>query len=511
MAANQLENVLMFFFKKGSKDYPLNCDINSPFGWDVDASGNVNSDAVFKYSINEVEKAFVKVREISKEAYYDASTHNNFANIGDDADNLIDVALVETGNNSKYSVDYSAQGLDTSDPSNGKVWTDIFRILEWVYANQATANGKKWSGADTGDLLTAADCALYSNYGENTPNTSGSNPYKVDTYVKNSIQMYPSTKDGRLSYIRFSVKDSDNNGNQVNVIAYFDADDWVERSTNISYRVYRYEDLNNDTTIDSNEFDKQIVAKIFEISKTGKFKNYSTYTVEKRISDDTYTQEQFFIFTSLATELTAATMLEQVKNYLLGLGLGQSYLTYTYPKLFGLNTIQIVPIWDNVITTKDSGNVEVYPLSLAKLYATLNQFNRSITPGESGYSPVEIFYIGPGNGWVPSVNVGFILPLIAIEQDSTSGVSNPISARFPSYQPIYGQNKNDDASEFHFILLKILFYLYNSENKLSESFKSSYNIVESTSADNANRKTITFTFGGNTWTVYGRTNSFVTA
>ena len=322
--------------------------------------------------------------------------------------------------------------------------------------------------------------------------------------------MFPGTKEGRLSYVRFSVKNADNNNNQVNIIAYFDADDWVERSTNISYKVYRYEDLNNDTTIDSNEFDKQIVAKIFEITKDGKYKDYSPFSVKKRIGDSTYTQEQFFVFSSLATELTSATMLEQIKQYLLNLGLGQSYLTYTYPELFGLNTIQIVPIWDNMITTKDNGSTEVYPLSLAKLYSTLNQFNKSITPGESGYSPVEIFYIGPGAGWTPSVDIGFILPLIAIEQDSTSGVSNPISARFPSYQPIYGQDINSDAAEFHFILLKILFYLYNSDNTLSDSFKAVYSVVESVSSDVSNRKTITFSFGGNTWTVFGKANSSVT-
>ena len=505
-----LENILMFFYKKGSKDAPLNFDINSPFGWEVDASGEVQGDAVFKYSVNEVEKAFVKVREISKEAYYESSSHNGFSNIGDDKENLVDIALVETGNNSRYSVDYSAQGLDKVNISEGKIWTDIFRILEWLYANQATANGKKWGGADTGSLLTAADCAFASDYGETTPTQSGSNIYKVDTYVKNSVQMFPGTKEGRLSYVRFSVKNVDNNNNQVNIIAYFDADDWVERSTNISYKVYRYEDLNNDTTTDSNEIDKQIVAKIFEITKDGKYKDYSPFSVKKRIGDSTYTQEQFFVFSSLATELTSATMLEQIKQYLLNLGLGQSYLTYTYPELFGLNTIQIVPIWDNMITTKDNGSTEVYPLSLAKLYSTLNQFNKSITPGESGYSPVEIFYIGPGAGWTPSVDIGFILPLIAIEQDSTSGVSNPISARFPSYQPIYGQDINSDAAEFHFILLKILFYLYNSDNTLSDSFKAVYSVVESVSSDVSNRKTITFSFGGNTWTVFGKANSSVT-
>ena len=505
-----LENILMFFYKKGSADVPLNVDINAPFGYDVDSSGQAVGSAVFKYSINEVEKAFVKVREIAREAYYENSSHNGFANVGDDTENLVDIALVETGNNSKYSVDYSAQGLGTASVTT-KFWTDAFRILEWLYANQATANGKKWGGADTGSLLTAADCAFASDYGESTPTQSGSNIYKVDSYVKNSIQMFPGTKDGRLSYVRFSLKNSDDNNNQVNIIAYFDADDWVERATNISYKVYRYEDLNNDTTIDNNEFDQQIVSKIFAITKEGKYKTYSSHTVKKRLDNNTYTQEQFFVFSSLATDLTVATMLEQIKQYLLGLGLGQSYLTFTYPDLFGLNTIQIVPIWDNVISTKDNGSQEVYPLSLAKLYSTLNQFNRSITPGESGYSPVEIFYLGPGAGWTPSVDIGIMVPIIAIEQDSTSGVSNPISARFPSFQPIYGQALNSDAAEFHFILLKILFYLYNSENTLSDSFKSSYGVVEGVSADASNRLTVTFTFGGNTWTVFGRPNSSVTA
>ena len=118
-----LENILMFFYKKGSKDAPLNFDINSPFGWEVDASGEVQGDAVFKYSVNEVEKAFVKVREISKEAYYESSSHNGFSNIGDDKENLVDIALVETGNNSRYSVDYSAQGLDKVNISEGQTYS----------------------------------------------------------------------------------------------------------------------------------------------------------------------------------------------------------------------------------------------------------------------------------------------------------------------------------------------------------------------------------------------------
>lgn len=500
---SKLQNVLLFYSKIGGTDRPLNSDINSPFGWDIDSTGNATG-PVFNYSINEVEKAFVKVRELTREAIYESGS-NGFSN--EDKTNLINQALVETGKSTKYSVDYSTQGLEDANPSSDSVWAAIFNVLEWVGANQATANGTRWSNSSS-ECINTADCALTQSKAEGS-NIDGSNPYVVSDYIAHSITIYSSSHEGRIAYITFKVRNRDDNNDTVNVTAYFDADAFVERSTNVNYAVYRYEDLNDDSTIDSSEFDSQIVNKIFEITKTGKYKTYSSISIVKRLSDEVYTQEQFFIFSSLATTLTTATMLEQIKQYLLNTGLGESYLSYTYPELFGQNTIQIVPIWDNQITTKDAGSQDVFPLSLEKLVSTLQSFNKSVTPGDAGYSPSEIFYIGPGSGWTPSVDVSFILPLLAIEQSGNSGVTNPISARFPDYQPIYGQNLNSDAAEFHFILLKILFYLNNSENELTDSFKNSYSVT--IADDSSGRKTVTFTFAGNTWTVYGKPNSTATA
>lgn len=508
--ANTLRNVLLFYYKIGSKDYTLNTDPNSKFGYDYNSNGTLNTTPVFSYSINEVEKAFVSVRHLTREAKYESDNNTGFSNIGDDKSNLVNCLLVENGSSTKYAVDYSAQGIDDANPSVDNVWAAIFDVCEWLGANQSSANGNKWSGTSNADCINTADSALSSDYADQS-SVEGSNPYKVSDYVKNSITIYQSSHSGRIAYATFKVRNTDDNDNIVNITAYFDADAFVERSTNVSYAVYRYEDLDNDSTISNNEFDSQIVNKLFEITKNGKYKTYSNIIVQKRISDDEYTDEQFFVFSSLAKTLSSAVMLEQVKQYIQNEGKGETYNAYTYPSLFGTNTIMIVPVWDNKITTSDNGNQDIYPISIAKLSNTITDLGFSMSSGDATYHPTELFYIGPGAGWTPSVDVSFILPILAIENNTGSGITNPISARFPDYQPIYGQNLNSDAAEFHFILLKILFYLNDSDNTLTSSFKNSYSISETNSSDKYSRKIVTFTFGGNLWSVYGRPNSTATS
>lgn len=512
--ANTLSNVLLFYYKIGSKDYPLNTDPNSKFGYDFDAQGNLETTPVFSYSINEVEKAFVDVRHLTREAVYESDTNTGFTGIGDDTSNLVNNLLVENGSSSKYAFDYSAQGISNANPSKDAVWQAIFNICEWLGANQSSANGNKWSGTNNSSCINTADSALSSDYADGS-SVEGSNPYKVSDYIKNSITIYQSSHTGRIAYATFKVYNSDDNNSVVNVTAYFDANAFVERSTNVSYAVYRYEDLDNDSTISNSEFDSQIVNKLFEITKNGKYKTYSSIIVQKRISDDEYTDEQFFVFSSLATTLSSAVMLEQVKQYIQNLGLGETYNAYTYPSLFGTNTIMIVPVWDNQITTSDNGSKDVHPISLAKIESTVTHLGFSTKSGDTTYHPTELFYIGPGAGWTPSVDVSFIIPLLAIENNTGSGIVNPISARFPDYQPIYGQNLNTDAAEFHFILLKVLFYLNDSTNELSSSFKNSYSVSITNSSDTTSnsdsRKIVTFTFGGNLWSVYGPENSTATS
>ena len=59
--------LLGYFLKIGSQDYPLNMSPNEKFGWDLDANGNSTVGPLFKYSLNDVEKAFDKVRQIQIE------------------------------------------------------------------------------------------------------------------------------------------------------------------------------------------------------------------------------------------------------------------------------------------------------------------------------------------------------------------------------------------------------------------------------------------------------------
>ena len=43
-----MQNILMFYYKSGSKDYPLNSDTNAACGYDVNSVGEVVKGPIFK-------------------------------------------------------------------------------------------------------------------------------------------------------------------------------------------------------------------------------------------------------------------------------------------------------------------------------------------------------------------------------------------------------------------------------------------------------------------------------
>lgn len=96
-----------------------------------------------------------------------------------------------------------------------------------------------------------------------------------------------------------------------------------------NYAVYRYEDLNGDDIIS----DSQIINKAFDILKEGKYKTYSKYSVTKRTENNTYIEEQFFVFSSLNHPLTTSKMIECIKEYLLETDT-ENNLHLMYPTLF---------------------------------------------------------------------------------------------------------------------------------------------------------------------------------
>ncbi len=469
--------ILGFYYKRGSSDVPQNIDINAPFGFDVDS---VSNEPVFKYSINDVEKAFVKAREFNQAANYSA-TQSDFIGDSVGASNCL---LIECGNTDAF--DYSE--LASEDPST-QFWQDVFRCAEFIGRNQATVQTSPWSS----NYTNYGDAAL----GSLTDVNGENNRYYVSSYVKGSITYSIRPSSTRLQWVQFVITHL-TYGN-ITIQIYFDADAWCERSASVAYKVYRYEDLDGDSTISNNEMDSQIIGKVFNILKDGKYKKYNSILIDKRISDTSSTTEQFFVFSSIMKDITSTKMKEEIKEYLRG-KYDDTYLRYTYPTLFSENEIRIIPVWDNQISQATGSAKDVHALSINKLANVLMSFGYSISSSSADYRPSEIFYVGPGKGWSSSIAIKLIIPLIAIEQDTTSGIQYPISARFPDYKPIYGQNESGAAAEFHFVLSTILNYLQNGDTSLNSEFVSSYSISESKSG---NRKVVTFTFANDIWSVYG--------
>ena len=476
--------ILGFYYKRGSTDVPQNIDINEPFGFDIDSVSNA---AVFKYSINDVEKAFVKAREFNQAANYIA-TSSDF--IGDvvGASNCL---LVECGKTDAF--DYTE--LASEDPTS-QFWQDIFRCAEYIGRNQATVQTSSWSAS----FINHGDAAL----GSQVDSSGANNKYYVSSYVRGSLTYAIRPSSTRLQWVQFVITHA-TYGN-VSIQIYFDADAWCERDASATYKVYCYEDLDGDSTISNDEMDSQVVKKLFDITKEGKYKTYESIIIDKRISDTTTTTEQFFVFSSLNVSLTSTKMKEEIKEYLRDKYDDDTYLRYTYPTLFDENEIRIIPVWDNQISQATGEAKSVHALSINKLANVLTSYGYAISSSSADYRPSEVFYIGPGSGWSSTVAIKFILPLIAIEQDTTSGVQYPISSRFPDYKPIYGQTDSSAASEFHFILATVLNYLQNGDTTLASEFVSAYSISESKSGS---RKVVTFTFANDIWSVYGPIGSGV--
>jgi hypothetical protein len=367
------------------------------------------------------------------------------------------------------------------------------------------------------------------------PGSQEENVFYNQKYLKNSLSFSLSSAgnglQGRLAYVSYTIY-FQHLGANILFKFYFDADAFVERSDNIKYHVYRYEDIEEPgDLISPDEMREQIARKFFDSLSGGKYKTFRDYFVDKRISDqDDFVREQFFIFSTLKKPIEDTTSRLVIKQYLVDkYNNDMVYLRYTYPSLFDENEIHLIPVYDNfsnIIQDEGSSNLNLlYPISLDKLSTELISFGFNIAPSHYDFKPVEIFHVGPGHDWVSSSGSSFryFFPIIAIEIDSESGITLPISARFPNYRPIYGSEEGGKASEFHSILVKLLEYLLNISTTIENTFIQEYNVViyeaGSTSGSNGsgysvsgspevssvgiNRKRVSFAFNGDLWLLYG--------
>lgn len=479
MANTGITNSLLgFFYQKGSPDYPNSCSPDDKFGWTT-SDGSEKTDPIFKYTVNQVEKSFTKVKEFSfpSELY---------------VDERINMILLESDGDYNKVIEAAASSYES------QFYKKLTYIIDSI-RNHAIEIRSPAAG-----YTNALDKELSeSEYVRDMYQTGSINP---------SSDAWRTVDDEiRLKYIVFGVKTD--GGEIYSVRIYFDADAFCERATAIDqYKVWKYTDLDNDNIINPTEMNEQVVAKLFEINKTGKFIKYERKFIDKRLSDGSYIKEQFFVFIPTYANVTEDMLNAAIINYLRNvLGLSESYLKYTYPKLFTDNEITILPIWDNYAVQSDNTTKVVTPVTLKKICQVLNKHGIDISgfaTGVDAVPAVEVFYIGPGRNWTPStVGFKFGFPILAIEDDPNNGIVAPITARFPNWKPIYGENETGLAAELHFILITILTAIdngfaksmvENNENDFVTDYVMQYTV------STFGQEVISFNFDGNVYKVYGR-------
>jgi hypothetical protein len=477
MALNK--GVFGFFYRIGSLDYPSNYNPDEPFGFV--GTANDRRGPIFNYSVNDVEKSFMSCRTLVKPSFF---THvpNGSMTVGSGVSS--DVLLADS--TGEYS-DITNIDLQNTD------WDNAFKVVEFLYDNQSNSFGPAPSG-----YTNWADQMLSSEY---KPGASEPNVFYVNRYVPHSLvlehrgdDLYP---EGRLVKVRYIIKFTGNVNVEFNI--YFDANEFMLRYDNLTYAVYRYEDLDDNDQISPSEMYNQIILKQFNMLKNGKYKQVKEYFVNKRLDDSTIVREQFFIYSTLSidvTPITNAIAEQNIKDYLLGI-YDMDYLKYHYPELFTDTTVHLIPVYDNGRRQINDNSYNIaHGITIATVASTLQRLGFNMSSGSS-YKPIEIFHIGPGQ----NSNYNLLFPIIAVEYDSSSVYESPITDRFPTYRPIYGADEdNEDATLFHGILLKLLNYITETIKVLEDSFVELWKVKI---IEEEGKLYIEFTFEDTVWVLYG--------
>jgi len=492
---NSVFSIFGFYYEQGSIDFPNNHSLIEPFGYN---SGNYNP--IFKYSINDIITNFIKPATLTSSSIL--GTTNRMRTIYAESNGN---AFIEENKN-----------ILTND------WLGLFKILEYLYNNQSTAR-------DTPSAIynPTTGQGYFSKADEDL--SSQNNIYYTPQYVKNSLMLIPSNKLGRLSYVTFRVTI---NGTYHDIKIYFDADDFVESSDTTKHAVYRYEDIDNDPLrISDSEFNSQIVQKLFLILKKGGYRQYDRVVVDKWINEIinntptgnvVQTTETFYVFTSIPESSSAfnqQTKISYIKEYLRN-RYDDTYLRFTYRTLFVNDFVEIIPIYNNIINTTTESALLIHPISLYTLRATMNLFGKNFNPDPSSanynlYRPTEIFYVGGGVDATPQ-NPPFIYPLIAVESSADSGVSRPISQRFPKFRPMYGIENSDQidqsSAQFHQYIILALSILngYILKRSINSDILNAIQLeIIQKSTETFNRPCVDFIYYGVKWRVYGKENTTI--
>lgn len=440
MAAEELKNVTGFFVSMGSKDYPASYPMTSRFGFDA------NSDIpIYKYSLKDLIDGFVNPITLSR--------------TGVNNTNYISFLVGEGDNNAGLS----GQNLYGDD------WKNVFKVLEWTAANQATILS----------ITSYPEEDVYSNFPDYVfRNSSLDEKFNtnlvntVPTYVNKSFYYVESSKKDRISYIDFKCK-INNIPKQFKI--YLDADDFMSAYAGTQFFVYYYQDLDDNDKISQNEFDKQIIDKINSGIMKEIYSNMKQYFTPycKPIYDDADTGElighqeavnrTFYVYSNLpAEEFTETIVVEQIRQQLIkDNNNSEDDLSNQYPNLFTDQEVHLYPIHDNTAIDRASGGGTqiVHPISYAKIQDVMKSVGLQIITGSDKFKNIELFYVGIDTLEKNTLNQ-FIYPILAADY-SMDKTKLPISSRFINYSPrtfssFDGTGSDDD--KFQFILVNCLGY-----------------------------------------------------
>ena len=411
-----------FFYSKGSMDYPSTMGINDKFGYNqLDPTL-----PLFDYSINEVERSFNDGIELSRVGILEPTQ--------------LSTLLVET-NGSEELKEIDADSAD---------WSKIFKIIEYLYHNQLTAN------TPTGTMGYASQADELLSSPTNQDGTS--NQYYVETYVRGSITMITtSIKDNmRMRDVSFLVTVTDNGvSRNVTIEVSMEPNYFVFNSVNDDIRVWKYHDMS--TPADRNVDNNELTAAVIELNEIGKgnYEHVSVLLVNRYNPDDTVTEEIYHIFHNITNIAKAKLEIAVVSWLRNNVSNDTGYLATLYPDLFETSSISIYPMFHNVVSISSVDKI-VHGATLENVLSLMNTLNLPFNPTDITYKKTTIFHVGyEGDS---AAGVSNLLPLLAVD-NLTESDTDPIVERYPDYVPKYGTYLANTGTTWetfqHYIILAL--------------------------------------------------------
>lgn len=485
-----LSNVRLFFSKIGD-DIPRSANPNDPFGFDPDSPN-----PIFTSSVTALRRAFVRPLEYTVSSLYPI--------LGKTTDNF---SIFETNENP------SVPGLDFSSPR----WIDFYRVIEFMYNNQATILSQG------PDALTYIDSWLLSDKVPGQPDVD--NIYRVNFYQPGSMRLGLSQHSGRIPSFTFNFEYLQNISSSFTVA--FDPDIYIRQFQSLIRFVFTRYDAQDgvpveEDTVTNDELLNDILDPVTQTitanwlitdSDPGGRQTFEVPDFGLNPPWEVSTMRLFIIYSNRRGILSTQEKQALIRTFLLQYWNNDvQFLARRYPTLFGTEFTNIYPIYDNVRIMPGNITRVVQPVTSETISRTLERYGFSSDYNSNGYRQNEIFYVGSsaldGDQFLPNET---IIPCLAVSATALLDKSRfPITLQLPDYTSTYFGNTVQTATIsipaliFQFIIKKILEFNFNIITDESEllAFGAPYGMTRVTESTISSY--FRFNYLSVEWRVYNR-------